>query len=1005
MNGRPNGRSNAYAARRPTARRRQPERGLAVALPVFVFSIMAIIALFGLVGSVAVFAFYSQDLPDPHGLQSLGAVGKSIVYDRTGTVQLATFGANEARQPVTWDQIPPILTDAQTAIEDKSFWSNAGVDPIGILSATIATLQGNERGASTITQQLVRERLLDPNLVSDPGRVIERKLKEIIQSVRVTEAYPGEQGKQQIITAYFNANYYGNGSYGVLAAAKGYFGVTDLSQLSLGEVALLAALPQSPSTYDLVRNAVTAPDGHLYVPLDPTIPIVARRDYILDLLASDPSRLVLTGNEYTPADFEAAKNEPINLAPQASTQQQWLAPHFIWALRDELAQKLCGDADTCPTLEAGGLRITSTLDWHMQQIAEKWVTAGVFLPHSTDPQAMAAELGVPYESWMKKLAKLQVGNGALVAMDYQTGEVLAYVGSAGYYRASDATPQFQPQFDVLANGWRQSGSAFKPFNFVTGINDGTMTAASMFMDVTTAFPDGSNTYIPTDYDQLERGPLRMRSALQWSLNIPAVKALAINGVNHVFDMARRFGMNFQNDQPSAGLSLTLGTEETHPIDVTEAYATLANNGRNIGYTHILSIKDASGTDVVPPYSPPAGEQVVSPQAAYVMTNILASNTDPQQNPVWGAFALRGPGGRRPATIKTGTNDNAVDLDAFGYIAPPDDAGRAAGDYALVVGVWNGNSDGSSVLRPDNPVFSTDIAAPTWHGFMQEVTQDWPGQDFAQPPGIVTADVDAWTGMAPTSVHDQDRAGGVHRRHGARCRHHQRAVAGGDRRVGQHPAVGRRLRGHATDGGFPEPGQRRGRASRLAGGGPGVDRARQAGHRHSRRRGPAEPDQDQLPVQPRLHAVRQELGRTVAADDAMHRRAVAVTQRIAQRVAERVAQPAADEITDHRADPGADADGRTHTDPDARDHADRTAHPHACAPDADLAPAHAHPAADRTTAVTNRKPLAAATFLASSYRRAATASASRMTRRTLPPASRARSRSLQPRSMSSANRFG
>jgi membrane peptidoglycan carboxypeptidase len=716
---------------------------------------MAMLAIAGLVATVAVFAFYSQDLPDPHGLQSLGAVGESVVYDRTDSVVLARFGAGVQREPVTYDQLPPILIDIQTAIEDKSFWTNTGVDPLGILSAAIDTLQGNERGASTITQQLVRERLLDPALVADPSRVVERKLKEIIQSVRVTEAYPGEQGKQQIITAYFNSNYYGNGSYGVLAAAQGYFGVTDLHQLTLGQMALLAALPQSPSSFDLVRNAVTAPNGTLYVPLDQSIPIVARRDYILDLLASDPSRLVLTGNEYSAADFEAAKNEPIVLGSQASQQQQqWLAPHFIWALRDELAQKLCGGADTCPALEAGGLHIVSTLDAHMQQVAEKWVTAGVFLPHSPDPEAMAAQLGVPYEPWMKKLQNLQVGNGALVAMDYQTGEILAYVGSAGYYRASDATPQFQPQFDVLANGWRQPGSAFKPFNFVTGINDGTMTAASMFMDVTTAFPDGANTYIPTDYDGLERGPVRMRSALQWSLNIPAVKALAINGVSHVFDMAQQFGMVFQGDQPTAGLSLTLGTEVTHPLDATEAYATLANGGRYIGYTHILRIEDANGNDLVPPYTPPAGNQVVSPQADYVMTNILASNTDPHQNPIWGAFALRGPDGRRPATIKTGTNDDAIDLDAFGYIAPPDDAGRAAGEYALVVGAWNGNSDDSSVLRPNNPVFSTDIAAPTWHGFMQEVTADWPNQDFAVPPGITNADVDAWSGMAPTEYTTQ-----------------------------------------------------------------------------------------------------------------------------------------------------------------------------------------------------------------------------------------------------------
>ncbi|MEO6350667.1 MAG: hypothetical protein ABIP53_08445, partial [Candidatus Limnocylindrales bacterium] len=127
----------------------------------------------------------------------------------------------------------------------------------------------------------------------------------------------------------------------------------------------------------------------------------------------------------------------------------------------------------------------------------------------------------------------------------------------------------------------------------------------------------------------------------------------------------------------------------------------------------------------------------------------ASNTNPEQNRVWGDFALQGPGGRRPATIKTGTSQDANDLVAFGYIAPPDEAARATGEYALVVGTWGGNSDGSPVLTPENPVLSTDMAAPLWHGFLQEVSADWPNRDFQRPPGIVEAEVDAWSGMSPS----------------------------------------------------------------------------------------------------------------------------------------------------------------------------------------------------------------------------------------------------------------
>jgi penicillin-binding protein 1A len=550
----------------------------AVAISMFVFGGFALVGLVGLIVTVGLFAIYSQGLPPTSDLERIQFGSDSVVFDRTDKIQLATFGTAENREPVTYDEVPPILIDAITATEDKSFWTNSGVDPVGIMSAMLDTIRGRERGASTITQQLVRQRLLDPELVRDPERTIERKIKEIIQSVRVTEAYPGEGGKQRIIEAYVNQNYYGNGSYGILAAAKGYFGVTSLSQLSLGQVALLAALPKSPSTYDLVRNAEVADDGTLYVPLNESVPIVYRRNEILRTMAEDPSRLVLTHGQVTAEQLLAATKESIILAPQTATPgQQWLAPHFIWALRDELALKLCGpDADTCPQLEQGGLHVISSLDWNLQQVAEKWVSAAVFLPHDADPEAYAAQLGVPYEPWMRKLRDLEVNNGAMIALDYQTGEILAYVGSAGYYRDDATTPQFQPQFDVLGNGWRQPGSAFKPFNNVTGINDGTMTAASFFMDVTTPFPDGSRTYIPKDYDLLERGPLRMRSALQFSLNIPAVKAQVLNGTDHIFDMAQRFGMTFQGTTPRAALSDAMVNEDTHIDEVAETNRTHAS---------------------------------------------------------------------------------------------------------------------------------------------------------------------------------------------------------------------------------------------------------------------------------------------------------------------------------------------------------------------------------------------------------------------------------------------
>ena len=347
------------------------------------------------------------------------------------------------------------------------------------------------------------------------------------------------------------------------------------------------------------------------------------------------------------------------------------------------------------------------------------------------------------EPWMENLRNKDLHNGALVALDYQTGELVAYVGSRNYY-GSSSKPSFQPQYDVIGQGYRQPGSAFKPFNYAIGIDDKALTAATMLMDVGTDFGGG---YTPEDADHLERGPVRVRNALQFSLNIPAVKAMGINGVDHVYAKAQEFGMQFKGER-TAELALALGVQEVRPVDMVTAYGTLANGGKAIGHTSILTIKDTAGKDVVDPYVPPEGEQVVSPQAAYIVTDILAGNTNRNINPFWGKFAITGPDGRRPATLKTGTNNDAKDLNAYGYIAPPTEEGRTDGAYALAVGVWNGNSDNSLVSTARAPLFSIDVSTYVWQGFLNEATAKWPETNFQRPAdGLVRHKIDPWTGLA------------------------------------------------------------------------------------------------------------------------------------------------------------------------------------------------------------------------------------------------------------------
>ena len=716
-------------------------RSALLAIPILLFAGMVFTGLVGFVGTVSAYSYYSRDLPDPKALlDNLAFDQQTTVYDRTGTVILAQLGERK-REVVTFADIPPELIDATTSIEDKTFWENAGFDPAAIISAGLDTLTGASRGASTITQQLVRNRLLPPAAFT--GSVYDRKAREIIQSIRLTQEFPGQEGKQEIITAYLNQNFYGNQSYGVKAAALGYFG-KDLKDLTLAQMAILAAIPQSPTAYDLVRNAITscivalAADGSCPGPTELVVPatseIAQRRDKVLDLMKT---RSVLSGNAHTIAEYDAAKAEPIILAPQAV--KPWNAAHFVWQVRNELATILCGDeTTTCEKVDVGGYKVITTLDWGMQQVAEKWTYAAARGPQEADPTQFLTDLGIPKSAfgWITNLKNRNIQNAATAIEDYRTGQILAYVGSANYN--ATGTEQFQPQFDVLADGWRQSGSSIKPIDYSIGIDDHTLTAATMFMDVSTDFGKG---YYPTQADFLERGPVRLRSALQFSLNVPAIKAGFINGLDHQLTRTKDFGLQYQ---PSAipVISESIGTVETHPIDLLGAYGTIANNGTLMPRETILSVTDPDGKVIWPlPDTQPTGTQVISPQAAYIVQDILNGNTQKDINPYWGEWQITDANGkRRPAGYKTGTTSDNRDVLAYGFLAPPEDPKAPA----LAVGVWMGNSNN----EPNKGSLSLDSSAPLWSAILNEVSKALPVADFKPPDGLETVTVDAFSGLLP-----------------------------------------------------------------------------------------------------------------------------------------------------------------------------------------------------------------------------------------------------------------
>lgn len=730
-------------------------RRAALAIPLILFSSFLALGGVGFVGTVSAYAFYSQDLPDPEEMfKNLGFEQPSIVYDRTGTVELARFGVLR-RELVTFEDLPAEMIDATTAVEDKDFWTNPGFDMGAVISAGLDTLAGRPRGASTITQQLVRARLLLPQHFE--GTVYDRKIREIIQSIRLTQAFPGDQGKRDIMTAYLNQNFYGNQTYGVKAAALGYFG-KELDELTLAQYAVLAAIPQSPTKFDLMRNAVRecgvvieegeecpADEVTLIVPEDTDI--YKRRNFVLEQM-KDPARSVLSGKDHTAAEYDAAMEEPIILTPQETPQRK--APHFVDRIREQLGALLCGpeNAETCEAVDTGGYRVTTTLDWEMQQTVEKWLYASTRVTHMKSPGGVWEDLGIPESElgWLRNLRDSNIHNGASAIMDYRTGEVLAYGGSGGYYL--DGTKKFQPQFDVLSNGYRQLGSAIKPLNYIIGLDDHTMTASTMFMDVVTDFGQrGSGSFLPTQADGLERGPVRLRSALQFSFNIPAIKAGLINGLDHAFNRFQEFGLTYPQGAIPV-VSQSVGAIENHPIDMIGAYGAIANGGVLMPRTMILEVKDKDGGTVYPSEESPAptGKRVASEQASYIITDILAGNTVKSVNPIWGRWQIieQGEDGeddrRRPAAYKTGTTNDRKDTAAFGYLAPPENPDEPA----LVVGVWMGNSDST----PNTDALSLASSAPLWSRILTEVSQDTPIARFERPGGLVEVEVDAFSGLRP-----------------------------------------------------------------------------------------------------------------------------------------------------------------------------------------------------------------------------------------------------------------
>lgn len=600
---------------------------------VFLFSIFLVFALF---------IYYAKDLPRPEKFTERELFQSTKIYDREGKVILYEIFGEEKRTWVDLEKIPDHLKKAIIATEDANFYRHKGLDFEAIIRAILTDLKIGKfaYGASTIPQQLVRSTYL--SLKKTP----ERKIREVILALELERRY----SKDQILEWYLNQIPFGRNAYGVEAASQVYF-EKSVSEISLAEAAVLAALIKAPSYYSAENNFED---------------LLKRRNYILDRMKNE--------NFITKEEAEAAKGEQLKIV---KVKYQIKAPHFVMYVRDYLIQKYGEDF-----LREKGLKVYTSLDWELQKWAEEIVLE-------------KAEINKKYKAY----------NAALVAIDPNTGEILAMVGSKNWFgepEPKNCLPGknclFEPHPNVALRG-RQPGSAFKPFVYATAFKKG-YDDKVVVIDEETNFGTAENPYIPQNYDGRFRGPVTLRAALAQSLNVPAVKVLRdLAGLEDSIKTAKELGITTLNKPPSFyGLSIVLGGAEVKLLDMVSAYGVFATEGLQVSPVSILKIEDVNGKIIKENKKTP--KRVLEPEVAQLINDVLSDNE--ARAPIFG-WHSRLYFENYKVSAKTGTTQNYKDGWTIGYTP------------SIVVGVWVGNNDNTPMEK-----LGEALAGPIWRAFMEKV---------------------------------------------------------------------------------------------------------------------------------------------------------------------------------------------------------------------------------------------------------------------------------------------
>jgi membrane peptidoglycan carboxypeptidase len=646
-----------------------------------IFGLMVV----GFFAIVIVFAFFSRGLPSPDQLLERSFELSTRFYDRNDNLIFEVFG-DKNRTLIKLNEVAPDVQHATLSVEDSEFYTHQGYSLRGMIRALVNMASGKDvQSGSTLTQQVIKNTLLSPE------QTLVRKIKELILSLQLENRY----SKDEIIQMYLNETPYGGQNYGIYSAAKAYFNKHP-KDLTLPEAAYLAGLPQSPSYYSQFG---TNPEAG-----------IERKNYVLYLM-NERGWSDAKGKRYflSDEDYEKAKNEELKFE---TARVPLAAPHFVFYAKQYLVDILGEEL-----VERGGLKIKTTLDTEIQKTAQTIVTEE-----------------------LDKAQNMNVWNGSMVVIDPKNAQILAMIGSKGYNLdpqpencVSGGTGENSCKFDPYVNvaiSSRQPGSSIKPLTYATLLSQG-YTAAQPFLDVPTQFEGSSpdKPYIPENYDGKFRGVMSLRKSLGNSLNIPAVKALRVAGIDAMIDQAEKMGISTFKDRARYGLSLTLGGGETKLLELTGAYTVFAAKGVYRQPTPIIEVQDSTGKIIWKPKQ--NNDKVLDESIAFIISDILSD--DGARSDAFGAGSLLNIPGHTVA-VKTGTTDDKRDNYALGFTP------------SIVAGVWVGNSNNEKM----NQYIASGVtgASPIWNRFMKEYLKNKAEEKFEAPKTVKKVEIDELTGGLP-----------------------------------------------------------------------------------------------------------------------------------------------------------------------------------------------------------------------------------------------------------------